>query len=53
MRIGSSRSLLLYRTDDSDLFASLLGRRIQMEEDTVENQPAETMDLSDGMRIFG
>jgi hypothetical protein len=46
--------LFVYRaTDSSDLFASLLGRRIQIDEDEVQKQPEATIDLSDGMRIFG
>ena len=53
MKIRLSKYLSRYLTDDSDLFASLLGRRIQIDEDNVEKQPAETLDLSDGMRIFG
>lgn len=35
----------------SELFASLLGRRIPVDEDVLE--PEETVDTSDGLRIFG
>jgi protein AATF/BFR2 len=37
---------------NSELFASLLGRRIQVDENDVE-KVSETMDLNDGLRIFG
>jgi protein AATF/BFR2 len=39
-------------TNVSELFASLLGRRIRVNEVEVE-EPTETMDLNDGLRIFG
>ena len=52
MRIRLSMSPYLMVVDGSDLFASLLGRRIQIDEE-VQKQPKAMIDLSDGMRIFG
>ena len=45
--------LVEFVIDLSDLFASLLGRRIQIDEEEVHDQPEAAVDLSDGMRIFG
>lgn len=44
--------ILCSETYESELFASLLGRRIVVDENEVE-EPIETIELNDGLRIFG
>jgi len=40
-------------TNGSELFASLLGRRIQVEEEKVAKEPEPVLANNDGLRIFG
>jgi hypothetical protein len=52
MKSKLSISFAASETYDSELFASLLGRRILVDENEVE-EPIETIELNDGLRIFG